>query len=170
MHPRIATWPSQEFYRGEVSSHSSTRNRPFIPGFPSESEEAMAFIHVQGREKREANSYSNEQEAEVVCEVLNKVLAIQGPGHVAVDTVGIITPYDAQTNLLRKHIPHDVLIASVDAFQSQEKDLIALSTVRSCGQGIGFGSDDRRLNVAITRAKRGLLVIGNYLTFKHFRL
>ncbi|KAJ3053319.1 hypothetical protein HDU99_008008, partial [Rhizoclosmatium hyalinum] len=86
--------------------------------------------------------------------------------------IGIITPYEGQraflvnymqfTGTLKKDLYKEIEIASVDAFQGREKDYIIVSCVRSNDhQGIGFLSDPRRLNVALTRAKYGVCVLGN---------
>ena len=86
--------------------------------------------------------------------------------------IGIITPYEGQRAFLVSHMQYqgplntklyqDVEIASVDAFQGREKDIIIISCVRSNEhQGIGFLSDPRRLNVALTRAKYAIIVVGN---------
>ena len=78
----------------------------------------------------------------------------------AVQAIGVISLYAAQCwSLQRRIIDPKVQISTVDAFQGNEKDLIILSTVRS--QSIGFSSDPKRLNVAITRAKGQLIIIGN---------
>ena len=75
-------------------------------------------------------------------------------------SIGIISLYSAQNWSLNKRIQRPSLqISTVDAFQGNEKDVIILSTVRS--KGIGFSADPRRLNVAITRAKSQLIIIGN---------
>jgi regulator of nonsense transcripts 1 len=86
--------------------------------------------------------------------------------------IGVVTPYEGQRSYivtymqfngsLKKELYKDVEVASVDAFQGREKDYIILSCVRSNEhQGIGFLSDPRRLNVALTRAKYGVVILGN---------
>ena len=88
------------------------------------------------------------------------------------EQIGIITPYEGQRAYVVQHMqfngsmPRDLYqeleVASVDAFQGREKDFIILSCVRANEhQGIGFLNDARRLNVALTRAKFGLVIIGN---------
>jgi regulator of nonsense transcripts 1 len=86
--------------------------------------------------------------------------------------IGIITPYEGQRSYVvntmqqngtyRKDMYKEIEVASVDAFQGREKDYIVLSCVRSNEhQGIGFLNDPRRLNVALTRAKYGIVILGN---------
>merc|ERR1712224_923222 len=86
--------------------------------------------------------------------------------------IGVITPYSGQKTHIISVMEHsgplyqelyrEVEVASVDAFQGREKDYIILSCVRSnVNHGIGFMSDPRRLNVALTRAKFGLIILGN---------
>lgn len=86
--------------------------------------------------------------------------------------IGIVTPYEGQRSYivsymqfsgsLKKDLYKDIEVASVDAFQGREKDYIILSCVRSNEhQGIGFLNDPRRLNVALTRAKYGVVILGN---------
>ena len=86
--------------------------------------------------------------------------------------IGIITPYEGQRSYVVQHMQFNgsmpqklyeqLEVASVDAFQGREKDFIILSCARSNEhQGIGFLNDARRLNVALTRAKYGVIVIGN---------
>lgn len=80
--------------------------------------------------------------------------------------IGVITPYAAQVRLLREEMPLPGLeIDSVDGFQGREKEAIVLSMVRSNSEGeIGFLADVRRTNVALTRARRKLLVVGDSAT------
>merc|ERR1719277_1817245 len=95
-------------------------------------------------------------------------------GDVQPDQIGIITPYAAQARLFRTYLGIDGKpergvkvpeVSSVDGFQGREKDLIFISTVRANLQGkVGFMGDPRRLNVMLTRAKRGLVVVGDFQT------
>ena len=83
--------------------------------------------------------------------------------------IGVITPYEGQcsyvvqyTQFMSQKLYEQLEVASVDAFQGREKDFIILSCARSNEhQGIGFLNDARRLNVALTRAKYGVIIIGN---------
>ena len=80
--------------------------------------------------------------------------------------IGIISPYADQVGFIKNRI--DVEVKTVDGFQGREKDVIIISTVRSNKWGnIGFLQDLRRLNVAITRAKKKLIIIGNMETLSH---
>jgi superfamily I DNA and/or RNA helicase len=81
------------------------------------------------------------------------------------DDIGIISPYADQVKIIQDMTP--VEVKTVDGFQGREKEIIIISTVRSNENGnIGFLKDLRRLNVAITRAKRKLIIIGNIETLK----
>merc|ERR1712176_346872 len=90
--------------------------------------------------------------------------------------IGVVTPYVAQVRILKRILknivpegldPELLEIASVDNFQGREKDLIVFSAVRCNRSGtVGFLADWRRLNVMITRARRGLIVVGNRQTLK----
>ena len=79
--------------------------------------------------------------------------------------IGIISPYADQVKLISEKT--NIEVKTVDGFQGREKEIIIISTVRSNKHGqIGFLKDLRRLNVAITRAKRKLIIIGNSNTLK----
>ena len=74
--------------------------------------------------------------------------------------VGVVTPYAAQARLVREKVDAAVEVASVDAFQGREKEVVVVSTVRAnAGGDVGFLSDWRRCNVALTRARRALVVV-----------
>jgi superfamily I DNA and/or RNA helicase len=81
--------------------------------------------------------------------------------------IGVITPYRAQVRLLRERLADvpEIEVDSVDGFQGREKEAIIISLVRSNAEGeIGFLADTRRTNVALTRARRSLIVIGDSAT------
>ena len=94
-----------------------------------------------------------------------KVNALMAAG-VTANQIGVITPYAAQARLLREKLSDGELeIDTVDGFQGREKEAIVISLVRSNERGeIGFLSDLRRTNVAMTRARRKLLMIGDSAT------
>ena len=75
--------------------------------------------------------------------------------------ITVLTPYEGQRQLLTTLLGEGVEVCSVDAYQGRESDLIILSMTRANDSGgIGFGKEPRRLNVALTRARRGLIVVG----------
>jgi hypothetical protein len=124
------------------------------------------------------SSYSNEAEALEIMHIL-KSLFKKSTAASTPQSIGIVTPYAAQVALiktklaedqelaeLRRFVPHGhacrtIEVKSVDAYQGRERDIILFSSVRSNRNGrIGFLSDWRRMNVALTRAKSGLIVVG----------
>merc|ERR1712008_203726 len=122
----------------------------------------------------DGDSKFNQSEALKVVEVLKSVL---DTGELEPSQIGIVSPYMAQVRELRRRIRADLPswwswlrsleIASVDAFQGREKELIIFSAVRSNRFGhVGFLADWRRLNVMITRARRGLVIIGDSTTLR----
>ena len=104
----------------------------------------------------------NEGEAKIAIEHYKKLLA----DGIKPESIAIISPYSAQVSLIRDlvsdHQPQIPEINSIDAFQGREKDVVILSMVRSNSEGIvGFLSEMRRINVAMTRAKKQLVIIGD---------
>ena len=102
-------------------------------------------------------------EAELAIKYARRLLEAGVPA----TAIGIITPYRAQVRLIREKLADvpDLEVDSVDGFQGQEKEAILFSFVRSNAEGeIGFLADTRRTNVAFTRARRSLLVIGDSAT------
>ena len=127
----------------------------------------MEFIDTAGasydeRQDPDGESKLNEQEAALVA---HKVQELVESG-VAMQDMAIISPYSAQVRLLRSLLPDETLeIDSVDGFQGREKEAVIVSLVRSNTENeIGFLEDIRRMNVAMTRARRKLIVIGDSAT------
>eukprot|EP00966_Prymnesium_polylepis_P117375 2712583-Prymnesium_polylepis.2 len=115
----------------------------------------------------------NEAEAHAVRLVLDALLNGRGGGaRLRPSEVGIVTPYKAQERLLLNTLqgaddggdgaPSSAEVATIDSFQGREKEVIILSCVRANVWGhLGFLADRRRMNVALTRARRGLVVLGH---------
>jgi len=172
MHPALSEFPSNVFYEGSLQNGvtSSERQCPGL-GFqwPS-ADKPMFFYCSTGQEEYSASgtSYLNRTEAANV----EKLVTLWLKNGINPRQIGIVTPYEGQrayvvnffqrNGTLRKSLYEELEVASVDSFQGREKDFIILSCVRSNdNQGIGFLNDPRRLNVALTRAKLGVVVIGN---------
>lgn len=183
MHPMIAAFSSAEFYGGKLKTGIAAANRPAPTGFEwPQSNTGIAFVNVQGDgEDSDSQSKSNATEVEKVLEIILDVLMA---GELSCTDIGVVSPYKAQVKELRQNLRQqlpgflgaanvnaatikDLEIASVDAFQGREKELIIFSAVRSNPHGnVGFLADWRRLNVMITRARRGLIIIGDLDTLK----
>ncbi len=170
MHPALSEFPSNTFYEGSLQNGVSEADRqaPDIK-FPwPVKEKPMMFFACTGAEElgNTGTSYLNRSEASS-CE---KVVSALLKGGARPGQIGVVTPYEGQrayisTQLsinLKQETCREIEVSSVDAFQGREKDYIILSCVRSNEkQGIGFLNDPRRLNVALTRAKFGVVVLGN---------
>jgi len=166
MHPAISQFPSDLFYAGRIADGIEGSARSVPAGFAwPRPDWPVAFIPVlHGREVAEGVSRYNAAEAEEVVRVVNGLLA----AGMAMGDVGIVTPYAAQVRHIRRLFPRPgpgergVEVSSVDGFQGREKEVILMSTVRSSASGgVGFLADWRRVNVAFTRPRSGLIVLGN---------
>ncbi|CAE7690500.1 UPF1, partial [Symbiodinium pilosum] len=172
MHPCLSEFPSQSFYDGSLQN-GVTLNERLYAGieFPwPRPDMPMFFLNSTGAEEISASgtSYLNRTEATNIEKLVTYFLK----SGVKPYQVGIITPYEGQRAYIcavlqrQTTFSHkayeEIEVASVDSFQGREKDFILLSCVRSNqNQGIGFLNDPRRLNVALTRAKYGLIICGN---------
>lgn len=170
MHPAISEFPSMEFYGGNVSTGIQPRMRPVVRGI--DLREDMRYGHVQfieshGTERRgDRSSFSNSSQCDIAIDLVKTIAQDD-----TVKNCVILTPYNAHLRLVAeqaaKSCQHLVdsgwlMMSSVDGFQGREADVVIFCTVRSNQKGsIGFLKDARRMNVAITRARRGLVVIGS---------
>ncbi|MCC3145037.1 IGHMBP2 family helicase [Halanaerobium sp. Z-7514] len=114
------------------------------------------------RSLKASSSYDNPVEAEIVLDILDRAVMLSMDEH----HIAVITPYKDQVDLLNQHNNlAEIEIDTVDAFQGREKEMIVFSAVRSNDEAnIGFLRDLRRLNVALTRAKRKVIFIGDSST------
>jgi len=171
MHPAIATFPSDLFYGGKLRNGVSPPERRPLAGFPWPREEfPVAFVPVDGTEMDDGVSKLNQAEAAAACDA---VAALLSGGQCSAVDIAVVTPYAAQVRLIRRltrqlvQRPPYVEVSSTDGFQGREKEAVVFSAVRSNDYGaIGFVSDWRRINVSFTRARRGLIVIGNEVTLR----
>ncbi len=170
MHPHIMQFSSDYFYKGQLHADQSVLKRVFAST-------AVEFIDTSGTGfeetlQAETQSYFNTGEVDLVAQHLKQLL---DQGYLSSSTpfsVGVIAPYSAQVAALRERlaggsISEQVLLEvhTVDGFQGQERDVIYISAVRSNLRGeIGFLSDVRRMNVALTRARQKLVLVGDAAT------
>ena len=181
MAPAIRAFPSDYFYGGKLVDGASVRERP-PPGHHGACGGLLGpfrfFDVAGGREQRAGTSLRNRAEARLIG-ALVAALAAAEPSVVAEGRVVVLTPYQQQAACLREELGEALgsgsgsgdaasaalvrsLVRTVDSFQGQERDVVLLSCVRAdARRGIGFVADIRRLNVALTRAKASLWVVGS---------
>lgn len=190
MHRDIMDFSSRWFYHGVLKASDDVADRLVqlmdIPLVWIDTVKC-GFDEMQNK----AMSRLNAEEAKLVVHTLRDYVDLIGLERIAADRVdfGIISPYRAQVRMIRRllklqrfyrRLRGQVSVNTVDGFQGQERDVIIISMVRDNDKGdIGFLGDLRRMNVAITRARMKLIIIGNSETlsrhrfynalFEHFR-
>jgi superfamily I DNA and/or RNA helicase len=171
MHASLMALPSRAFYGGELRAHPAVAARTLGDLLPQASgldAPPLLFLDTAGKgfeESREPGTESlrNEGEAGLVVARARELLE----AGLAPEQLAVITPYSAQAALVRELLSAwpTLEVDTIDAFQGREKEAVLLSLVRSNGeQQVGFLEDLRRMNVAITRARRHLFVVGDSAT------
>jgi ATP-dependent RNA/DNA helicase IGHMBP2 len=171
---------NHKFYKGELKADDSVKNT--LLSYNEEEtflHTPVDFIDTSGCSfddimNPESLSHSNPDEATLLIKHLKLLLSEYQNSSQDILTVGIISPYKEQVQYLTQLVEADddfqtfpikLAIKTIDGFQGQERDIIYISLVRSNDSAeIGFLSDIRRMNVALTRAKKKLVVIGNSAT------
>ncbi|RMZ79303.1 hypothetical protein DV737_g3440, partial [Chaetothyriales sp. CBS 132003] len=172
MNTAIMSFPSHELYAGRLSAADAVKDRllSHLPGVEEtdDTTEAVVFYDTQGAKKNKqstssllGDSKSNDMEALLVRMHVRRLIN----AGVSQDDIAVITPYNAQlallSSLLRDDYPR-LEMGSVDGFQGREKEAVIVSLVRSNPEReVGFLGEKRRLNVAITRPKRHLCIVGD---------
>ena len=175
MHAAIMGFSSAEFYDGELVADASVIAHRLcdLPGVRAEplTESPVQFIDTAGASydeelEEDTESRFNREEAKLAAAKVRQLL----DAGLVPSQVAVIAPYRAQVRLLRDLLADvpGLEVDSVDGFQGREKEAVVISLVRSNAEGaIGFLSDTRRTNVALTRARRKLLVIGDSATLSN---
>lgn len=172
MNDQIIRFSSDWFYGGKVRTADEVRRRRGILEYDNP---IMWVDQVEGKEEFIGETYGriNREEAEQTLAVLEQYFTKIGKQRILDERidVGVISPYRAQVQYLRhlikkreffKPFRRLITVNTVDGFQGQERDIILISMVRSNAEGqIGFLHDLRRMNVAITRARMKLIIIGD---------
>ncbi|XP_031573706.1 RNA helicase Mov10l1-like [Actinia tenebrosa] len=175
-HPVLLHLPSALFYHNELRVHADEKMRERFGEFEMLPKKGapLVFHGVKGEDLREGNSPSWFNPAEAV-QIIRYIQGLKKSEACSIKPtdIGIISPYKKQVEkirlLLRRVGIDDVKVGSVEEFQGQERPVIIISTVRSdqsyigsdVDHSIGFLSNPKRFNVAITRAQALLIVIGN---------
>lgn len=150
MNSLIMDWSNEEFYNGKLIADASVRDE-VLQDYPN----PLVLIDTSGGgvfESGEISKY-NPGEAEIVGKFVAELKDL------GIRDISVVTPYNAQVELLKTLMP-ELEIATVDGFQGREKEVIIISMVRSnTHREVGFLSDFRRLNVAVTRAKKMVCVV-----------
>ncbi|KAI0117383.1 DNA helicase [Daldinia grandis] len=196
MHEKIMRFPSDELYESRLVAADAVKERllrglPYDVQDTEDTSEPVIFIDTQGGDYPEKNeeeedregkdgkgggkkgsirslfgeSKSNEMEAALVKQHVKKLVE----AGVRPEDIAVVTPYNAQLGLLAplKDAFPGIELGSVDGFQGREKEAVIVSLVRSNTEGeVGFLSEKRRLNVAMTRPKRSLVVVGDSETVR----
>lgn len=163
MHDDIMAYSNLKFYDGKLISHDSVAQSLLVGH-----EKAVEFIDTAGcgydeKSGAEGESLANHEEADLIRRYIER----EFPRVEQNQSIAIISPYRAQIEVLQEvfHDDRRIVINTIDSFQGQEREIVILSLVRSNGEGIiGFLKDYRRMNVAMTRAKKKLVIVGDSAT------
>jgi superfamily I DNA and/or RNA helicase len=185
-------FPSQHFYQNLLTDapQALALRTQLIRAAPTATATLapLRFLDTRSSADTQTNtSFRNEGEVRLVMQLLDAILRLPDA---SASSIALITPYKAQVNRLRaamqdhsriapaqsarRLLHNEIEVNSIDGFQGREKDIVIFSTVRSSfgegsqynGRKIGFVADARRLNVAITRSKRVLIIVGNARTLQ----
>ncbi|CAM0903209.1 unnamed protein product [Alopecurus aequalis] len=176
MHPKISRFPVVTFYDGKIFDGPNVTTKSYEKRFlASEVFGSYSFINVEGGHEtteKHGRSLKNTIEAAAVSRIVQRLFKESVSTGIKI-SVGVVSPYNAQVRAIHEKIGksynmHDgfsVKVKSVDGFQGAEEDIIIISTVRSNKAGsVGFLTNMQRTNVALTRAKHCLWIVGNGMT------
>jgi ATP-dependent RNA/DNA helicase IGHMBP2 len=178
MHEAIQGYSSKVFYKDKLKAHASVAKHLLF-----ENDSPLHFIDTAGcgfDEKLDGTSSTNPEEAAFLVKQLIKLTAELDHYYAReyFPTVAVISPYKQQVNILRelveassdlRNYQNSISVNTIDSFQGQERDIVFISMTRSNDKGeIGFLQDIRRMNVAMTRARKKLVIVGDSATLATF--
>ncbi|KAK9063834.1 hypothetical protein SSX86_017706 [Deinandra increscens subsp. villosa] len=179
MHPSISLFPNYKFYQNQILDAENVTCKSYENRYLSGSMfGSYSFINVVGgREEKDEDERSrrNMVEVAIVIKIIQNLYTAWLDSRKKL-TIGVVSPYAAQVDSIQEKLPNkyekldgfSVKVKSVDGFQGGEEDIIILSTVRSNSYGsIGFLSSSQRTNVALTRARHCLWILGNERTLSN---
>ncbi len=178
MHERIMAYSSAQFYHNALQAHESVKDHRLFAG-----DQPLLFVDTAGcgfDEKQDGTATSNPEEGAFLYRHLTHLVKTLSPlyetGHFP--SIGVISPYRRQVEWLQDALNNQptllpyrssITVNTIDSFQGQERDIIYISLTRSNTENrIGFLTDIRRMNVAMTRARKKLVVIGDSGTLSQY--
>ena len=174
MHELIMGYSSTVFYQDQLRAHASVAQHSLFP-----EDSPLSFVDTAGcgyEEKTDGVSTSNPEEAALLIKHLTRLVTGLSQHHQPGNfpSIAIISPYRQQIEVLKEQFLHSktlqtykhrIAINTIDSFQGQERDVVYISMTRSNTENkIGFLADIRRMNVAMTRARKKLVVVGDSAT------
>ena len=180
----VARFPSQEFYEGrlrtgtprdaEIAATLGIASFPWPKAGSNGRISPVVFVPCTSEEDYGRSSKSNAGQVALVKHIVSLLRQPtedneENKMRLRSASIAVLTPYSRQVQLLKQTIPAamDVVVSTIDGFQGREGDIVVFTTVRCNVEGeIGFVEDERRLNVAWTRPKLGLIVVGDKRTLE----
>lgn len=174
MNEVIMGYSSLTFYENKLKAHPSVAHHTLFP-----EDDPLSFVDTAGcgfEEKLEGTSISNPEEASFLLKHLSELVIKLNEQYslTGFPNIAVISPYKHQVEVLKEQLLHSsamepflnsIAVNTIDSFQGQERDIVYISMTRSNTESvIGFLSDIRRMNVAMTRAKKKLVIIGDSAT------
>lgn len=183
MHPAISRFPSLEFYDGKLKDGPEMdvlNKRPWHETLPLSPYRFFDIVTGKQEQNRKTMSFVNSEECRVAIQLIEFLLAKYDKKVDFTGKIGVISPYREQMMKMKREfksyfgntIMRSVDFNTIDGFQGQEKEIIIISCVRAddSKSGVGFLRDFRRMNVALTRAKTSMWILGNHASLFNNRL